>query len=79
MAFISLLFYLICNTCKRALCKHAFVFVLQALSWYFYKSWLYTVHPIWAITHLQCTTMGPALGGLENLTRRIKESSPVAW
>lgn len=45
----------------------------------FQKSWLYTVHAIWTITHLQCTTMGPALGGLENLTRRIKESSPVAW
>lgn len=32
-----------------------------------------------APAHLQCTTMGPALGGLENLTRRMKDRSPVAW
>lgn len=29
-------------------------------------------------THLQWTTIGPALGGLDNLTLRIKESRPVA-
>lgn len=29
-------------------------------------------------THLQWTTIGPALGGLDNLTLRIKERRPVA-
>lgn len=37
MAFISLLFYLIGNTCKQKLCKNVFAFVLQALFWYFSK------------------------------------------
>lgn len=31
-----------------------------------------------AISYLQWTTIGPAEGGLEILTLRIKESSPVA-
>lgn len=29
-------------------------------------------------THLQWTTIGPALGGLDNLTLLINESRPVA-
>ena len=32
-----------------------------------------------APTHLQCTTKGPALGGLLDFTCRTKPSSPVAW
>lgn len=40
---------------------------------------MHTISAIWTTTHLQCTTMGPALGGFENLTLRIKERSPVAW
>lgn len=31
MAFISLLFYLLCNPCKRELCNHAFVFCASSL------------------------------------------------
>lgn len=30
-------------------------------------------------THLQCTTNGPELGGLFDLTCRTNPSSPVAW
>ena len=29
--------------------------------------------------HLQWMTMGPASGGVEAFTRRMKASSPVAW
>lgn len=32
-----------------------------------------------APAHLQCTTSGPALGGLLDFTCRTKPSSPVAW
>lgn len=31
------------------------------------------------VVYLQWTTIGPAEGGLEILTLRMKESSPVAW
>lgn len=35
--------------------------------------------PRLAPAHLQCTTSGPALGGLLDFTCRTKPSSPVAW
>lgn len=43
------------------------------------SAWGWAVDVEFAFQHLQWTTMGPAVGGLDIFTRRINDKSPVAW